>query len=75
MKGNQLLLNDLLELYKIKTLSKNVYIDKLDDAVNKYNNRYKTIKMKPADIKSGVYIECGVEHNNKDRKFKVADFA
>ena len=34
-------------------LSKNVYIDNLDDIVNKYNNTYpaypRTIKMKPVD--------------------------
>ena len=36
---------------------KNVYIDKLDDIVNKYNNTYhSTIKMKPADIKSSKYV-------------------
>ena len=30
----------------------NVYIDKLDDIVNKYNNTYhSTIKMKPVDVK------------------------
>ena len=33
-------------------VSKNVYIDKLDDIVNKYNNTYhSTIKMKPFDIR------------------------
>ena len=32
--------------------SKNVYIDKLDQIVNKYNNTYySTIKMKPVDVK------------------------
>ena len=31
---------------------KNVYIDKLDDIANKYNNTYhSTIKMKPAGVK------------------------
>ena len=31
---------------------KHVYIDKLDDIVNKYNNTYhRTIKMKPVDVK------------------------
>ena len=35
----------------------NVYIDKLDDVVNKYNNTYhSTIKMKPVDVKSSTYI-------------------
>ena len=43
-------------------ISKNVYIDKLDDKVNKYNNTYhKTIKIKPADVKSNTYINSGKE--------------
>ena len=33
------------------SISKNIYIDKLDDIVNEYNNTYhSTIKMKPVDI-------------------------
>ena len=37
------------KIYKYMTsISQNVYIDKLDDIVNKYNNTYhSTIKMKP----------------------------
>ena len=39
------------------SISKNVYIDKLD-IVNKYNNTYhSTIKMKPVDVKSSTYID------------------
>ena len=39
------------------SISKNVYIDKLDDMVNKYNNIYhRTIKIKPVDVKPGIYI-------------------
>ena len=35
------------------SISKNAYIDKLDDIVTKYNNTYhNTIKMKPIDVKS-----------------------
>ena len=35
------------------SISKNVYIDKLDDIVNKYSNTYhNTIKMKLVDVKS-----------------------
>ena len=42
------------KIYKYMTsISKNVYIDKLGDIVNKYNNTYhSTIKMKPVDLKS-----------------------
>ena len=40
------------------SLSKNVYIDKLDDIVNEYNITYhRKIKMKPADIKDNTYID------------------
>ena len=36
----------------ITSISKNAYIDKLDDVVTKCNNVYNsTIKMKPADVK------------------------
>ena len=47
------------KIYKYMTsISKNVYIDKLDDIVNKYNNRYHTtIKMKPVDINPSMYID------------------
>ena len=36
------------EFYKyMRSISKNVYIDKLDDTVNECNNTYITIKMTP----------------------------
>ena len=57
------------------SVSKNVYIDKLDDIVNKYNNTYhSTIKMKPVDVKSNTYIDSSKEINDKDPKFKISDF-
>ena len=38
-----------------------VYIDKLDDMVNKYNNTYhSTIEMKSVDVKSSTYIDFGI---------------
>ena len=44
------------------SISKNVYIDKLDDIVNKCNNTYhRTIKMKPVDAKSNTYIDSSTE--------------
>ena len=43
---------------KMTSASKNVYIDKLNDTVNKYNNTYhSTIKMKSIDVKSNTYID------------------
>ena len=39
------------------SVSRNVYIDKLDDEVNKYSNTYhSTIKIKPFDVKLKIYI-------------------
>ena len=63
------------KIYKYMTLiSKNVYIDKLDDIVQKYNNTYHTsIKMKPADVKDNTYIGFKKDINYKDPKFKVGD--
>ena len=46
------------KIYKYMTsVSKNVYIDKLDDIVGEYNNTYRTIKMKPVDVKDNTYID------------------
>ena len=42
-----------------------MYIDKLDEIVNKYNNTYRTIKMKPAHVKSNTYTNCSKEINDK----------
>ena len=51
-----------------------MYIDKLDDIVNKYNNTYhSTIKMKPADVKANTYIKPRKYINDKDHKFKFVD--
>ena len=65
------------KFYKYMTsISKNVYIDRLDDIVNKYNNTYHiTIKMKPVDVKLNTYIDSSKEVNNKDPKFKIGDIA
>ena len=42
----------------MKSVSKNMYIDELDDIVNEYNNTYhRTIKMKPDDVKDNTYID------------------
>ena len=63
------------KIYKYKTsISKNVYIDKLDDIVDEYNNTYHTtIKMKPIDVKDNTYINTDKETNDKGPKFKVDD--
>ena len=63
------------KIYKYMTsVSKNVYIDKLDDIVSEYNNTYhRTIKMKPVDVNDNTYIDFKKEVNDKDPKFKVGD--
>ena len=63
------------KIYKYMTsITKNVYIDKLDDIVNKYNNTYhSTIKMKPVGVKSRAYINSSNEVNDEVPKFKIGD--
>ena len=56
------------------SISKNVYIDKLDDIVDEYNNTYhRTIKMKPTDVKDNTNINIDKEINDNGPKFKVDD--
>ena len=56
------------------SISKNVYIDKLDDIVNEYSNAYhRTIKMTSHDVKSSAYFEFNVETNDKDPIFEDCD--
>ena len=64
------------KIYKYMTsISKNVYIDKLNDIVNKYNNTdHSKIKIKTVDVKSNIYIDSGKKINNKNPKFKIGDF-
>ena len=55
-------------------VSKNVYIDKLDDIVNKYNNtQHITIKMKPIDVQASTYVVFNKENNNESPKSKIDD--
>ena len=58
----------------MSSISKNVYVDKQNDIVNKCNNTYhSTIKVKPVDIKSNTCIDSSKEINEKDPKFKKGD--
>ena len=75
-KKNLFLLKSLKnKIYKYMTsTSKDVYIDKLDDIVNKYNNTYhRTIKMKPIYVKDITYINTDKEVIDRDPKFKICD--
>ena len=59
------------------SVSKNVYNDKLDDIVDKYNtikikmNKYNTIKMKPVIVKSSSYIDSSKENSENLLKLKL----
>ena len=58
------------------SVSKNLYTDKLDDIVIKYNNTcHSTIIMKPVDVKLSTYIDFIKENNEKELKFKFGDHA
>ena len=63
------------KIYKHMTsISKNVYIDKLDGIVSEYNNtKYRATKIKPFDVKDNTYIDFGKEVNDNGPKFKVGD--
>ena len=51
-----------------------MYIDKLDDMINKYNNKnHRAIKMKPIDVNGNTYIAFDKEVNDRGPKFKVGE--
>ena len=58
------------KIYRYMTsISKNVYIVKIDDIVNEYSNTYhRTIKMKLIDVKDNTYFNIDKEANDKDPK-------
>ena len=63
------------KIYKCMTSrSKNLYVDKLDEKINKFNNTYhRTIKKKPADVNPSMHINFNKENYDKDPKFKIGD--
>ena len=63
------------KIYKyVTSLSKNVYINKLNGIVNEYNNKnHRKIKMKPVDVENNKYIDFSKEVNDKDPQLKVGD--
>ena len=51
-----------------------MYIDKLDDIVNEYNNTYhRTTKLKLVDVKNNTYVDSNIKVNDKNPNFKVGD--
>ena len=63
------------KIYQYMTsISENVYVNKLDQIVNKYNNTYhRTIKMKFVGGISDIYIDSSKEIYDEDPKFKIGD--
>ena len=56
------------------SVSKNVYLEKLDVIANKDNNTYlSTIKTKPSNAKSTARIDFNKENNKENPNFKVGD--
>ena len=54
------------------SISKKVFIDKLDDIVNEYNNAsHSKTKMRSVDKKSNVYIDFIKGNNERDPKCKI----
>ena len=63
------------KIYKrMASISKDVYIHKLDDTVNKYNIKFhRKIKMKPVDVRPSMYLDFNKENSKEGPKFKNHD--
>ena len=75
-EGKSVIAEKLIRTFRNKTykymtsISKNMYIDKLDYIVSKYNNTYhRTIKIKSVDVKLSTCINSRKEINDEDLKF------
>ena len=52
-----------------------MYIDKLDDIVNKYNNTYhRTIKMKSVGVKPSMYTEFNKENDKVGYHVRISKY-
>ena len=55
-------------------IQQNIYLDVLDDIVDKYNNNvHRTIKIKPIEVRDDYYAEYNEHPNKENPKFKVGD--
>ena len=63
------------KIYKyMASVSKNVYIDKLNDIVGEYNKAcHRAINMEPLDVKDNTCIDFKKDINDKEPIFKVGD--
>ena len=49
------------------SISKNVYINKLDNIVDEYNNTsHRTIKIKPGNVIKSIYTDSSKKINDED---------
>ena len=55
----------------MNSISKHVYIEKLDHIVSKFNNAYN--RLKPVDVKSGTYFDFRRKVNGEGLNFKIGD--
>ena len=53
----------------MNSISKHVYIEKLDHIVSKFNNTYDRVK--PVDVKSSAYIDFSKEVTDEGLNFKI----
>ena len=44
-----------------------------DNLLLQNNTYHKTLKMKPVNVRSGMYIDYGIKHNGKYPQFKIGD--
>ena len=59
----------------IRTLKNKIYQYMTSVSKNVYKNTYKTIKMKPDDVKPSIYIDFNKENNKEGPKYRVGDNA
>ena len=56
----------------MKSISKNVYANKLNDIINKYNNtNHTTTKLMSVDVKSSTCIDFNIENDDTEPKLEV----
>ena len=77
-KGKSVVAETFIRTLKINidksmtSISRNVYINKLDDIVNKYNNIYhRKIKMKPVDVNPSIYIDFNKQNDKEFVNMKL----
>ena len=56
------------------SILKNMYIDRLEDRMNKYNSTYhRAIKIKPVDVNPITYIDFDEKNDKEVPRLKVSD--